>query len=640
MKVHYTKAIKAMNAATTTGPAAGGTRPNGLKPYLVLTKPMLNLLVVITTAAGFALASSGALDWSRLGWTLLGTLLAAMGASALNQRLEWRADARMRRTQQRPIPTRMISRTVGTLVGSCLVAAGVALLAWRINWLTAALAVIVVIVYLAIYTPLKRRSTLCTLMGAVCGAIPPLMGFSAATGRLDYPAWTLAALLFIWQVPHFLALAWRYRDDYAQGGFVMLPMADAAGSVNSFMLLLYALALVPLALAPALAGLGGLVYIVASLALGVTLVVLAVRQYFERSVLSARRVFLASILYLPLLLAVLVGENTLGKPQAPLAKPAVVKAPQQRNGFDLSDAIVPAAQIVSGATRNGVPALTAPDYIPGDKVVEANHSGGHGAGKFLVGSDRVIGLTLNGESRAYPLRILSWHEVANDVLGGVPIAVTYCPLCDSAVVFERRNGGETLEFGVSGLLYNSNLLMYDRHAGGGESLWSQLLMRAVTGPAAAAGRQLTILPAEVVRWDDWFARQPQTTVIRGDPKVARRYSRDPYGHYYVTGDPMFPVSPLPADEDPPLMSRVLAVRDGDSWTAYLYDAGLSAPTPIPGLLPSIDSGLALFYQPRTGMEYPTLRLIASDPPATVYAMWFAWHAMYPNAELVKLPAGS
>jgi len=629
----------AMSSNSANGTVNGGDWAGALKPYLVLTKPMLNLLVVITTAAGFALASGTSLDWALLGWTLLGTLHAAMGASALNQRLEWRADGRMQRTRHRPIPMHRITPLAGTLIGLGLVIGGVFILAWRVNWLTAMLAALVVVIYLGIYTPLKRHSMLCTLLGAVCGAIPPLMGFSAATGRLDYAAWTLAALLFVWQVPHFLALAWRYREDYAQGGFVMLPLADGAGSVNSFMLLLYALALVPLALAPALAGLGGLVYIISSVALGSLLVGLAVRQYFERSILSARRVFLASIIYLPLLLVVLVAEHTEGQPLITLAQPqnSAPEAPRL-NGFTLSSALIPLEQLAVGTSRDGIPALTAPAVIPGDGVEQANHSGGHGSGKFLVGGDRVIGVVVNGESRAYPLRLLSWHEVANDTLGGVPLAVTYCPLCDSAVVFDRRVGDETLEFGVSGLLYNSNLLMYDRRATDDDSsLWSQLMLRAVTGPAAASGRELTVLPAEIVHWDDWYGRHPDTTVISGDVRFKERYQRNGYGHYFITGELMFPVDPLPADDDPPLMSRVLAVREDGSWRAYLYDAGLSAVPPAEPAGLQTATGLGLTYQPhREGMVPPTLRLTELQDAETVYSCWFAWHAMYPAIELEEL----
>lgn len=211
--------------------------------------------------------------------------------------------------------------------------------------------------------------------------------------------------------------------------------------------------------------------------------------------------------------------------------PTAVAAAATKNGFDLSFALVPREQILQGGPpRDGIPALTSPEAVSAEQAT------------FLRPDDIVVGVETGGEARAYPLRILMWHEAANDVLGDTPIAVTYCPLCNSAMVFDRRVDGRTLEFGVSGLLYQSNVLLYDRRASGGtESLWNQIQMRAVTGPAAKAGRALKLLPSTMTRWSDWRARHPRTTVLSPRTGFARNYANSPYGPYFASDELMFPV---------------------------------------------------------------------------------------------------
>lgn len=197
-----------------------------------------------------------------------------------------------------------------------------------------------------------------------------------------------------------------------------------------------------------------------------------------------------------------------------------------------SFSLIPLDEIHSGGPpKDGIPALSNP------KTVRASAAG-------LAPADRVIGVMMDGEARAYPLRILNWHEIANDTLGGKPIAVTYCPLCDSAVVFDRNIGGEVREFGVSGLLYNSNVLMYDRQKDAAkESLWSQMMLAAVVGPAAEAGLELELLPAQLTTWESWLAKYPETTSLSFDTGHVRNYDGNPYEGYFSSPRLMFPAKP-------------------------------------------------------------------------------------------------
>ncbi|HET6638455.1 MAG TPA: heme o synthase [Gemmatimonadota bacterium] len=277
-----------------------------LSDYLILTKVRITALVLVTAATGFLLGSRDGLDLPLLGWTLLGTGLAASGAAALNQVLERGVDARMRRTAGRPIPAGRMSAPHGLIVGIALSLAGVAVLAAFVNFLTAGLGLLTVLLYVGVYTPLKRMTTLNTIVGAVPGAIPPVMGWTAAAGSLGLPAGILFAILFLWQLPHFLAIAWIFRDDYARGGFPMLPVIDPDGLTTGHQVALYCAALVPVSLLPTFLGLTGPIYFFGALVLGLGFLAFGLRMARNRRGREARGVLLASVTYLPLLLALLV----------------------------------------------------------------------------------------------------------------------------------------------------------------------------------------------------------------------------------------------------------------------------------------------------------------------------------------------
>ncbi|NWG00311.1 MAG: protoheme IX farnesyltransferase [Thermoanaerobaculaceae bacterium] len=278
---------------------------------LVLFKARLVALVVVTTAVGFLLATPSPVLASLplLLPTLAGTALAAAGSMALNQAMEWRRDARMQRTLTRPVPTGILSPGQAALLGTGVTATGLALLAARVNGLTAALGLVVVAVYLLVYTPLKVRTPACTLAGAICGALPPMMGWTAATHSLPIGAWVLGGILFLWQIPHFLALAWLHRHDYQRGGFRMLPAVDPSGAITGRVAAVYSLALVGLNLAAFLMGLAGALFAAGAALLGFWLTRQAVRLAVSRSEANARRLFLATLAYLPLLLALMVADR-------------------------------------------------------------------------------------------------------------------------------------------------------------------------------------------------------------------------------------------------------------------------------------------------------------------------------------------
>ncbi len=274
--------------------------------YLELGKARLSALVLFTTAVGFVLASGAAVAWLRLGVTLVGTGLAALGANALNQWLEAQPDAVMNRTRGRPLPTRRMTSRAALRFGATAGLAGPVLLAVLANPLAGVLALAALAIYVWLYTPLKTRTPVNTLVGAVVGALPPLIGWTAACGRIELGAWLLAGILFLWQIPHFLALAWLYRDDYARGGFWMLPRVDATGGLTGCAAVVYALVLLQTTLVPTLTGLTGWLYAGGAAVLGVGLLLAAVRLERQRTDAAARRLFLASVVYLPVLLGLML----------------------------------------------------------------------------------------------------------------------------------------------------------------------------------------------------------------------------------------------------------------------------------------------------------------------------------------------
>ncbi|HXR08836.1 MAG TPA: heme o synthase [Candidatus Acidoferrum sp.] len=271
-----------------------------------LFKMRLTALVLLTTFVGFYAGWRGPMAWGLLLHTVLGTALLAAGASALNQLLERDYDAKMRRTQDRPLPSGRITPEAALLIGGVCAGAGLADLALAVNLLTAWLGALTLASYLLVYTPLKRRTTLNTAIGAIPGALPPLMGWTAARGEITGDGWSLFAILFFWQLPHFLAIAWIYREDYARAGFVMLPVLDPSGARTGQQALSHTLGLLPVSLCPFLFGLAGPVYLAGALALGAGLLWCAFAFSRRISVAGARRLFYASIIYLPLLLALIV----------------------------------------------------------------------------------------------------------------------------------------------------------------------------------------------------------------------------------------------------------------------------------------------------------------------------------------------
>ena len=296
-------------AASIPLPAAGRS-PGLLADYVALTKPRLNCLVVATSAAGYYLGGRGSTDVMAMTQAVAGTALAAGGAAVLNQLYERETDALMRRTRLRPLPDGRVAPADARIFGIALSLAGLLLLAARANWLAAGLALATILVYLIVYTPMKRRTPLSTLVGAVPGALPVLIGWTASHGSVALGGATLFTIVFLWQIPHFMAIAWLYRDDYGKAGFPMLSVIDPQGRRAGRQAVRYAAALVPVSLAPTFAGISGTVYFVSALVLGLALLVLAVRFAATRNDRAARALFLGSITYLPLLWIVMIAGRT------------------------------------------------------------------------------------------------------------------------------------------------------------------------------------------------------------------------------------------------------------------------------------------------------------------------------------------
>jgi protoheme IX farnesyltransferase len=280
--------------------------------YMALTKPRLNLLVVATSAAGYYLgASSGPAVWP-MAQAVAGTALVAGGAAVLNQVYERDTDSLMRRTRMRPLPDGRVAAADARIFGLALAACGLALLATRANVLAASLAAATLGVYLLVYTPMKRHSRFATVIGAAPGALPPLIGWTASHGSLSLGGAALFGIVFLWQIPHFMAIAWLYRDDYGKAGFPMLPVIEPDGRTTGRQAVLYAAALLPMSLVPTVIGLSGWPYLMIALGLGIALLWLSVRFAEARNDRSARTLFLASIAYLPLLWIAMIANHSRG----------------------------------------------------------------------------------------------------------------------------------------------------------------------------------------------------------------------------------------------------------------------------------------------------------------------------------------
>jgi heme o synthase len=283
----------------------GAKRRVRVADYLELSKSRIVFMVVITTTAGFLFAAER-VDPLLLLHTLIGTALVAAGTNALNQYVERDHDAKMHRTRTRPLPAGRITPHAA-LAFSCAVAIlGTLYLGLAVNWLTASLGAFTLTSYIFVYTPLKRLSTICTIIGAIPGAVPPLMGWTAATNELALGGWIVFAILFLWQLPHFMAISWMYREDYARGGFAMLSVRDGDGAAVARQAIYYSLALLAVSVTPALTGLAGTAYLVGAVACGAALLAASIRFFFDRGLRNARSLFMISNLYLLTMMLLLV----------------------------------------------------------------------------------------------------------------------------------------------------------------------------------------------------------------------------------------------------------------------------------------------------------------------------------------------
>lgn len=279
--------------------------------YVALTKPDVSFLVLITTAAGYYMGARGPVNWLHLIHTVFGTMLIAAGTAALNHYIERDSDRLMRRTASRPLPSGVLKPRQALAYGIALSVGGALYLYFASGALAAALGVATCLGYLLAYTPLKKRTVWATFVGAFPGAVPPMIGWVAASGRLDLGAWLLFAILFFWQFPHFHAIAWMYREDYARAGILMLPVVDREGSRTFRQILVTAAALVGVSLLPAIAGIAGAVYFFGALVLSVALLQVCVWAASAKTNFRAKWLMHATVLHIPLLLGLMVYDKIL-----------------------------------------------------------------------------------------------------------------------------------------------------------------------------------------------------------------------------------------------------------------------------------------------------------------------------------------
>jgi protoheme IX farnesyltransferase len=277
--------------------------------FLALTKPRLNFLVVVTAGVGYYLGAGPDLALAGLATSVIGIALVAAGAAGLNQIYERDTDGLMRRTRMRPMAAHRITPAEAMIFSLAIAAIGLGILAATSNLLAAFLALLTLVSYNVIYTPMKRRSRLATLVGAVPGALPPMIGWVAARGALTAEAWALFAIVFVWQIPHFMAIAWLYRDDFGRAGFPLLPVVEPSGKSTARQAVLFSIALIPVSCAPYVLGMSGIAYVVGAVLGGVALLALAGMFAMHRTNERARLLFLGSITYLPLLWIMLIGDR-------------------------------------------------------------------------------------------------------------------------------------------------------------------------------------------------------------------------------------------------------------------------------------------------------------------------------------------
>lgn len=281
-----------------------------VRDFVELTKPRITWLILMSTAVGYYFGHSGQWAFWHMLHALIGTGLIASGTAALNQWYERDADVKMRRTHDRPIPSGRIRPVQAFWFGVALEALGSLELWLGVNLLTAALGIVTIFLYLFAYTPLKQKTWWSTTIGAIPGAMPPLIGYAAAANQLTPGAWALYAILLIWQFPHFYAIAWMYREDYSRAGIKMLPVVEPDGQSTARQIVIYSVLLIPVSLLPMWLGMAGSIYMVGSLALGLAFLYSGIRVSFDRSRLRARQVLLASVVYLPVLYGLMVLNRT------------------------------------------------------------------------------------------------------------------------------------------------------------------------------------------------------------------------------------------------------------------------------------------------------------------------------------------
>jgi heme o synthase len=295
-----------MKTAALENPSLAPSRNRIVADLAELVKARLTLLVLLTTAVGFYLGSESPIDYMGLFRVVFGTAAAAAGAAALNQWWERRADALMRRTRMRPIPAGRMRPLQALALGIVLSVFGIGYLAIVCNALSATLTAITISIYIFAYTPLKRASTANTAVGAIPGAIPPMIGWAAARGDIGAGAWSLFAIIFLWQLPHFFAIAWMYREDYSRAGFRMISSDDRSGERSASQSVFFCILLLVIAGLPAFLGIANFIYLAIELLLGGLFTTVAMRFLRMRTASAARSLFITSIVYLPLLLGALV----------------------------------------------------------------------------------------------------------------------------------------------------------------------------------------------------------------------------------------------------------------------------------------------------------------------------------------------
>lgn len=280
-----------------------------LAAYVELTKPRIAFMLVLTSAAGFYLGAAKGFDWMLFVNAMIGIALLAFGVATLNQVWERKTDALMERTAKRPLPSQKLSTAEALAFGILLCLVAEIYLAFLVNNLTALLGLVVIVGYVLLYTPLKTRTSASTAIGAIPGAMPPLMGWTASANEISLGAWALFALLFLWQFPHFLAIAWMYREQYARAGILMLPVIEPEGKITARQIVIFTVILLPVSLAPFFLGFAGMIYLIGASLLGLWFLAASIKTARAKSVEQARKLLLVSVLYLPLIFALMVFNN-------------------------------------------------------------------------------------------------------------------------------------------------------------------------------------------------------------------------------------------------------------------------------------------------------------------------------------------